>query len=135
MSWYYEQATGKIYLPGGAMLALGYSGNGPGKNNPAMQEVENVGPIPVGSWVMSAPRDTTHHGPYAMPLTPMQDTNTFGRSAFMCHGDSIPHPGEASEGCIVLPRFARQRLWESGVHVIEVISGLPVPDLGGEISV
>lgn len=121
--WTYEQLTGKIYQNGGVSLATGYSGFRQGKNNPAMQDVPDVGPIPEGEWAISAPQDSPTHGPYAMHLTPMLDTNTRGRSAFLIHGDSVVHPGEASMGCIILPKFARQRIWESGDHVLNVISG------------
>jgi hypothetical protein len=47
-----------------------------------------------------------------MDLTPHAGTNTFGRSAFMIHGDTISHP--ASRGCIVLRRSIREQI-NSGI--------------------
>lgn len=127
--WTFEQSTGKVYQDGGQSLAIGYAGGNcgkhpEGKNNPAMQDVPDIGPIPQGLWGISAPHDHPKLGKYAMALTPMTDTNTFGRSGFYMHGDSIPHPGEASDGCPVVPKFARERVWESGDHVLNVVSGL-----------
>ncbi len=34
----------------------------------------------------------------------------FGRSGFLIHGDSVSHPGEASEGCIILDRNVRETI-------------------------
>ena len=68
--------------PSPILVATCYSGrdwNSPagdvflGRNNPALQDVANVGPIPRGRY---------HIGPfgdYTAPLTPYPDTDTFGR--------------------------------------------------------
>ena len=109
MCWEYSQSTG-ILTHNGSHIATGYSGHGAGKNNPGMQEVANVGPCPQGHYTIGPPRDSPHVGPYAMPLTPVPGTETFGRAAFMIHGDSIVHPGTASEGCIILLRDAREQI-------------------------
>lgn len=104
------------------MLAVGYSGHGPGLNNPTAQAAPDVGPIPRGLWSIGAPRDTPEHGPFVLPLIPHSATDCCGRSGFLIHGDEVEHPGEhlASHGCIVLPREAREQIWQSGDHVIEV---------------
>lgn len=99
----------------------GYSGFGAGKNNPAMQAVADTGPIPVGQWEIGPPHDTPSHGPYVMALTPSAGTNTFGRSGFLIHGDSIAAPGTASHGCIILGRALREKIWQSGDHQIQVV--------------
>lgn len=109
----YSQSSGKFVC--GIMTAFGYSGAGIGKNNPAMQNVEDVGPIPQGEWmIVGEPFDTTTHGPYVLRLEPKAGTETFGRDGFLIHGDSIEHPGTASKGCIILPRIMRQTIWSSG---------------------
>jgi hypothetical protein len=46
----------------------------------------------------------------------------FGRSEFLCHGDSIEHPGDASEGCIIQLRDVRRQMWESPDHTLEVVA-------------
>lgn len=120
--WTYQQSTGRMVGAGGLLLAVGYSGADPnGKNNPLMQAIQDQGPIPQGNYTFEEPEDTIAHGPYAMPLTPATDNEMFGRSGFLCHGDNIDNPGTASEGCIIIPRFARERIWESGDRQLQVI--------------
>lgn len=121
--WVFEQSTGKMHDASGKVLAQGYSGRGEGKNNPAMQTVPCVGPIPIGTYTIAAPRDGTGHGPYAMRLSPDETNQMFGRAGFMIHGDNVHAPGTASEGCIILPRDAREQLWKSGDFRLEVIWG------------
>lgn len=126
----YEQATGKLFDHDGKFVADGYSGGGTdladtdaiaGKNNPAMQNVHFQGPIPQGVWIVGDPVNSVTHGRYALPLTPDVGTDTFGRDHFLIHGDSIPNPGFASDGCIIMPYTARVQVWESGDHLIEVV--------------
>ena len=38
------------------------------------------------------------------------------------HGDSIEHPGAASEGCIIVARPIREQVWESGDRKLQVIA-------------
>lgn len=118
--WTYEQVTGRL-LHEGDLVATGYSGAGVGKNNPAMQDVHNVGPIPVGNYAIKAPVDTVTHGPYVLALEPAADNEMFGRSGFLMHGDSVVHPGTASEGCIIQARKTRESVWESGDFNLEVV--------------
>jgi hypothetical protein len=121
MAWQYAQSTGSLSA-NGQVIAIGYSGHDQGKNNPAMQQVPNTGPIPQGRYFIGTPRDSDKVGPFAMPLDPAPGTNTFNRSAFMIHGDSIVHPGTASEGCIILLRDARNKIAESGDNELIVVS-------------
>jgi hypothetical protein len=131
MAWIYEQSTGKLFNPFGALVGTGYSGGGidphnletiKGKNNPAMQDVHKVGPIPCGTYTICAPVNSHTHGEYAMGLTPDVGNETFGRDHFLMHGDSIPHPGFASEGCIIQSHAIRVKVWESGDHRLEVVA-------------
>lgn len=118
--WTYEQATGNL-LHDGKAVGQGYAGKGDGKNNPSMQDCRGVGPLPRGFYKINAPIDTKTHGPYVMWLTPDAHNDMCGRSAFGIHGDSVVHPGDASEGCIILPRLARQGIWASGDIRLQVI--------------
>lgn len=122
--WTYEQATGRVVKEGVGILATGYSGSTTGKNDPSQESVKNVGPIPRGRYTIGAPRDTKTHGPYVLPLTPDLGNELWGREGFLIHGDNLEFPGTASEGCIVLPRFARERLWESNDHDLQVVREL-----------
>lgn len=118
MAWKYIQSNGNL-SHGGALVATGYSGHGEGKNNPAMQSVRNVGPIPVGMYEigpMMMHKDGK--GPIVMRLTAVGH-EAFHRSGFLIHGDNADHT--ASEGCIILPRAIRQRIAESGDNELEVV--------------
>jgi hypothetical protein len=119
--WWFAQKTGRITKDGGALLCKGYSGADEGKNNPAMQSVHDKGPIPVGLYTMEAPVDTHDHGPFVIRLVPDEKNEMFGRAGFLIHGDSIEHPGTASKGCIIAPRYARERLWDTGDHQLRVV--------------
>jgi Tlde1 domain len=101
-----------------------YSGSGPGKNNPDMQGVRNVGPIPQGAYTISEPFDLDGgpHGPYVLKLTPDPANVMFGRSGFLIHGDSKENPGSSSEGCIVAPRSIREAIAKSGDTRLLVIA-------------
>jgi hypothetical protein len=117
--WEYSQSSG--VLQRGSYAAVGYSGAEPdGKNNPAMQSVHNVGPIPQGQWtIVGPPVDLVPEGPYVLRLEPQPSTITFGRSGFLIHGDTTP-PGNASQGCIIMPRPTRQAIWASEDYQLNV---------------
>jgi len=122
--WTYSQSTGSLVSESGTLIAQGYSGSKEGKNVPGMSNVPDVGPIPAGLYTIGVPFDSATHGPFAIPLSPDPANEMFGRSGFLCHGDSITDPGTASEGCIILPRFARERIVESGDTTLKVVASL-----------
>ena len=105
--WIYTQSTGILLFPDGKTTTTGYSGHGAGKNNPAMQDVPMVGPIPVGSYAIGRRFDSETHGPVSLQLTPFPKNEMFGRSGFLVHGDAVLAPGTGSEGCIVIGRPTR----------------------------
>lgn len=106
--WLYVQSTGRLYRPDGSWCGTGYSGHGEGINNPAMQEVRNVGPIPCGLYTIGHAMDHPLLGPFAIPLIPNPFNQMFGRSHFYCHGDNAEH--NASLGCIIQQRPCREEL-------------------------
>lgn len=119
--WIYEQATGKLNQDQ-IFVGQGYSGAEPeGKNNPSMQDKPCVGPIPQGKYTINTPFDSPTHGPFAMHLVPDKDNQMFGRAGFLMHGDSVEHPGAASEGCIIMPRAIREQVWNSKDYKLQVI--------------
>lgn len=131
-AWTYAQKTGELQQDG-KHVATGYSGAADGKNNPEKQSVPNVGPIPQGSWTITGPpANTAEHGPYVLRLTPGEETDTFGRSGFLMHGDSKNAPGTASHGCVIVGRLVREQVWESGDRNLEVVAELPSARMGGE---
>lgn len=108
--WVWDQSSGTMAWDGN-VFARGYAGKGAGKNNPAMQGVRKTGPIPRGLWRMAGV--TSSKGPVTIVLEPEAGTNTLDRSAFRIHGDNRRVNYTASEGCIILNRSARDRMWQS----------------------
>lgn len=120
--WTYSQSTGIFTGGQPAQVFRCYSGHGEGKNNPAMQEVPDIGPIPVGTYTIGPLHHSAKVGPLAMCLTPAEGTNTFGRADFLIHGDAIAAPGEASHGCIIMAHTDRLWVASSPVKTLEVIA-------------
>jgi len=106
----YSQTSGMLDHDG-ALAGTGYSGHAEGRNNPAMQSVHNIGPIPQGLYAIGPPFDTATHGPHVMALTPVGH-DALGRSGFLMHGDNVKH--DASEGCIIMLRTVRDLVSNSG---------------------
>jgi Protein of unknown function (DUF2778) len=120
MPWQYSQSTGRL-THDGRDVGGGYSGHGDdGQNNPTMEAVRNVGPIPRGSYRIGPQHSHPSKGPVVMGLAPVGHT-AHGRTGFLIHGDSVRAPGTASEGCIVLRRNIRQMIADSGDAVLEVV--------------
>ena len=67
-----------------------------------------AGPILQGRYTVGRQFHSSVTGPGAMRLAPNPGTQTYGRKDFEMHGDSIRHPGEASEGCIIMPPAVRK---------------------------
>jgi len=107
--------------------ANGYSGHGPGLNNPSQQGTKYYpgvpgsygGPIPVGTYGIGPP--TTLIGPVTIPLTPLPGTKMFGRNGFYIHGDNSARNNSASEGCIVLPPGPRKKIAGCGGGTLQVV--------------
>jgi hypothetical protein len=117
----YEQSTGKLYSDIRHLFGIGYSGYGEGKNNPSMENIKMTGPLPKGKYIVGKPYDSSHTGPFTLPLTPFEDNNMYGRSDFKIHGDSISAPGTASNGCIILPRSVRVLINNCTDKILEVV--------------
>ena len=119
--WTYHQTDGHLIDKDGNLVGIGYSGHGEGKNNPALQDQHDVGPLPCGTYTIGAPFNSATHGPYCLRLEPDAANQMFGRSGFLMHGDSIVHPGMASLGCIIQMHAVRQAVWTSGDRRLEVV--------------
>ena len=129
----YSQGIGTLSAPDG-FLATGYAGADAGKNNPAMQDVKNLGPLPRGKYTITGPEcvgttfpcpdchgATAHrHGPYVLRLHPVDGNEMFGRAGFLVHGDN--GHGTASEGCICIGRSFRQQMTSEKYTEIEVVA-------------
>src|SRR5207245_11043197 len=141
--WIFAQSSGDLFhdeaLTGLALgqpeagpipVGCGYSGAGASKNCPADQAKHNLGPIPRGFYEIQPPRDTIEHGPFVLALLANQENRMNGRGGFLIHGDSLQNPGTASQGCIILGRAIRQRIWESGDRDLKVVADVPKHQTG-----
>jgi len=122
VSWQFRQSTGEVIAPDGEVLGSGYSGHGPGVDNPADQAIPNVGPIPVGQWIIGPLEDGGHLGPDVLPLFAAPGTETFGRTGFFIHGDNAQMNHTGSEGCLVLPRAWRILIGQSTDRTLVVLA-------------
>lgn len=126
------KVTSGEWFHNGKLITKGYAGTddgdgvtepGEGRNDPSMERVRNVGPLPRGGYGIGVPYDSTH-GSITMRLYPKPGTNTYGRGGFLIHAD-MKDPklrGRASHGCIVLPREAREYIANSQDHDLEVVA-------------
>lgn len=121
--WFYVQASGRLWH-NGAFVGAGYSGHGEGRNNPELQDIPNIGPIPCGHYLIDAPHDHPRLGPYVLGLEPDDQNEMFTRADFYVHGDSVAHPGElnASHGCIIAARVVREQIGQSVDKALTVVS-------------
>lgn len=118
--WTFNSRSG-LFSHDGEAIANGYSGYGYGRNNPEMECIADVGPIPRGKWHITLPAfDHPHLGPTVMLLSPEYGTDTHRRFGFLIHGDSKSHPGLASHGCIILDKMTRDRISASRDSELEV---------------
>lgn len=119
--WSYSQTTGKM-LRDGADFATGYSGIGEGLNNPNMQQTPNIGPIPRGLWTIGPSYKHPELGSLCMNLYPHTQTETFGRTVFRIHADSIENYGKkvASHGCLIFNKPERQKISDSQDRTLEI---------------
>ena len=106
----------------------GYSGYPPYTNNPSATAIPGNapgtgGPIPVGLWNIG-PGFTGPKGDPEFHLEPIDVAMPPGRdpNSFLIHGENNKHPGESSNGCIVLPdRNSRKKLADCGGGPLQVI--------------
>lgn len=118
--WTYRQQTGDLINNRGEIVGSGYSGHGDGRNNPDMETSKSHGPIPRNYYRILEPGNTKRHGPYVMTLDPKPGSNMHGRSGFLIHGNNLTN--DASLGCIILDRATRDLIWQSGDHMLRVIT-------------
>lgn len=116
--WKYVQSTGDLFL-NGLYMETGYSGALPdGKNNPDMECVRNIGPIPRGYYDIGA----IENKPTPLTLRLNADKPNYcypARSGFLIHGDNTTHT--ASQGCIILGRNMRRTIADSGDNRLLVV--------------
>ena len=133
-TWTYAQQTGELQQDG-KPVSTGYSGATEGKNNPAMENVPNIGPIPRGDWTIAGPPvDSKDHGPYVLKLNPA----TYDRNP---RPQRIPDARRlqrasrsASHGCVILSRAVREEVWQSGDRDLEVVAEIPCAESSKDLN-
>jgi hypothetical protein len=106
----YSQKTGRLTTDIGSLIGVGYAGFKSGKNNPKMQDIKNIGPLPCGVYEIGKPYNSDSTGPFTIPLTPDKNNKMLGRDDFKIHGDLISDPGNGSQGCIIMSRIVREAI-------------------------
>jgi len=121
--WIWKSREGELWESVDGVESLvcsGYSGAVGFTNDPDQEKIRSKGPIPRGKWeIGSVIAKHSRLGPTVIRLAP-EGWDPYGRSGFLIHADSIKNPGGASEGCIILPKAARDRIAASSVKTLEV---------------
>ncbi len=117
MTWTYRQSDGEL-THNGEFKGTGYSGMGEARNNPSMEAVPMMGPIPRGRYIIAPARYSDRLGPIVMNLDP-DGHDACHRSLFRIHGDNKTH--DASHGCIILGPSIRRLIADSADKVLEVL--------------
>ena len=101
-----------------------YTGRGLAKNNPYTENHKgnpgnpnfNAGTIPRGEYRVHL-IDRKEFGPLVFRLTPTGKQEMHGRDGFLIHGDgNATRRGEVSQGCVIMPHTARQKIAELKVN-------------------
>jgi hypothetical protein len=119
--WTFNSDSGTLSHDGAIVTVDAWSGHDEGRNNSALEQHQNLGPIPRGEWEIGDAANTETHGPIVMRLTPAETTNTYGRGGFLIHGASATNPGESSKGCLILPRTVRAQIAASEDRTLQVV--------------
>lgn len=122
--WTYQQSTGRLDHSG-TDIQIGYSGHGEGLNNPSMQDVVGVGPLPQGRYTIGKSYLHPRLGRVTMNLEPNPANDMFGRSAFRIHGDNPQMDHTASDGCMIFDYATRCRVSDAvdaGDSELEVVA-------------
>ncbi len=124
LDWHISQSTGQVTDDQGNVVGQGYAGHGAGVNNPALQNVPMVGPLPQGTYTIGPQRDNrTNNGRVlsgSMRLTPAPDNQMYGRAGFLIHGPHSNDHQDSSDGCPVLNKAIRDQIAHSGDNILKV---------------
>jgi RHS repeat-associated protein len=93
----------------------GYAGRGTDKDSPGSQNIYKRGPLPRGCYKVAGIEDQPlGTGPYSLRLTPLFKNYTTNDNrdlySFLIHDDKTKDPGNASDGCPILPPQDRMKI-------------------------
>lgn len=129
----WSQSHGVLKDISGQVLETGYAGaggpngKGAGRNNPGREAEVNVGPLSKGFWGIEEVKDKTYRTGLTRPifqLVPDEATRArvkaMGRNpdTFFIHGNN--DEDNASTGCIIMNKLARERLKKRGTQLLQV---------------
>jgi len=106
MICFYNQRIGRMSCSGPGS-GNGYSGTGPGRNNPDYNSVPFVGPTPRACYIVGELIPTSNLGPNIRQLTPVDTfpSDTRDPSTIYMHGNNSSN--DASKGCMIMPPQTR----------------------------
>ena len=131
--WILKQSTGQLYDNTLKLIGTGWAGHGAGFNNPTMQNVEGVGPLPCGLYKKGTAINDPKMGPLTIPLIPDENNVMFGRSGFFMHGHTPTYTSDGyyidpsgnkepiSDGCSIQEHLVRQAFNDSKDVYLAVI--------------
>ncbi|WP_414162814.1 tlde1 domain-containing protein [Superficieibacter sp. BNK-5] len=120
MTWVYKINAHSFYLNGTYQFDARYSGRPGFKNDSANECVSGKGPLPRGTYTIGPAFFHVRTRAWTMRLMPYPENQMCGRGAFMIHGESSAHPGEASDGCIILDLLYRKIIAASSDKILVV---------------
>jgi hypothetical protein len=125
----YYRKTGRWIAPDGKLLGICIAGlddgdgvlePGEGLNDPSMEKVKGVGPLPAGLYRLGRPFTHPTAGPFTMRLEPLPGTKLYDRSGFLFHGGRKTAPG-VSHGCVVGDRPVREAANAYADRLVQVV--------------
>ena len=124
MKYTYTRYWGIFTAPGEApgaskLVGYGYSGHQDALNDIHKQNLQGVGPLPAGTYIITAIRDDPERGKHTCELLPQTTNKMYGRSGFLIHGDTDAEAHNASDGCIIAPFLIRSMFMVQ--DIIEVL--------------
>lgn len=118
MSYEFDVRAGVFKHNGMVIDRTAYSGNGAGLNNPDMENVVGVGPLPRGGYEIGPFTTHPHLGVFVSRLKPLFKTD---RTELDIHGDNEHMNHTASDGCLILPLGVRKMMAASGDTKLSVV--------------
>jgi len=101
------------------LCGYAYSGHEGALNDIHKQNIQGIGPLPAGTYVISRIYDDPERGNHTCELLPQTTNKMYGRSGFLIHGDTTAEAHNASDGCIIAPFSVRSMFVAQ--DIIEVV--------------
>jgi hypothetical protein len=100
----YDISARVVYMPDGTTFEA-HSGLGDLLDDPAHVNARNAGATPPGTYEMK-PREQLFHGVPALRMTPVDGSDTFGRTGLLVHSYMLGPNGD-SNGCVSVKNYEK----------------------------